>query len=402
MTKYLRHIALLLLLVAIGVFHDEILEFNFQILNKSKIAASRTIPDSSWEEKYKDIKIKEKYKLAVFTSSGGDWFQGQYTVETAKKMGWEAKLFFKTPLGNDREFLEFDPDMVIFNSYIQDFSHFINGPIGYHKSKKYFWFVHPISVRKFEEFTIFRMNNTPDSYMRKALSVADGVLITAKEIALLESYANKIDRDFMALRFYPTPQQTDYNSFNPQKLFATGSTWDKLRRSDKYQEFLKKLVATGRIEFYGHYSKNFGNAYKGFISNARDIVPAIHECGIYLLLHSSFHLKTNTPSGRIFEAAAAGALIISDQNQFVIDNFGDNVLYFDQTQNSDIIAKQIEDHLNWIKANPEKAKNMAENTHKIFLQKFTMETQLTKLAKMHEYILAKEKAMNLKFPLKNF
>ena len=40
----------------------------------------------------------------------------------------------------------------------------------------------------------------------------------------------------------------------------------------------------------------------------------------------------------------------------------------------------------WIKNNPEKAKAKAKKAHQIFIDKFTMESQLINLAKMHEKI----------------
>jgi len=376
-------------------YQDNIKDFLFWQINKEKITQARSIPDSFWEEQYKDMPIKNKYKIAIFTSDGGDWAAGQHIKNSAEKMGWEAKLFFKTPLGNDQIFLEFNPDLIIFTPYLKDFDDFASGPIAYHKSKKYFWFSHPLAERKFDQFITFKVDASLSSFLNKVLKLANGVLITDKEIALLKGHAQE---EFYALRFFPSVQQTNFSSANPDKIFALGASWDKDRNSKKYEKLFKELIEKQAIKFYGRKLDIFGNSYKGFIGNASDIIPTIHKNGIYLLTHSAAHIKNGTPSARVFEAIAANVIIISDKNPFVIENFGNNILYFDQTAGEDAIKDQISAHLNWIKSNPSVAKEMANNCHKIFLEKFTMENQLVKLAKMHEYILLKEQ--NLEFPLK--
>ena len=59
--------------------------------------------------------------------------------------------------------------------------------------------------------------------------------------------------------------------------------------------------------------------------------------------------------------------------------------------------KQVKNHVDWILENPEKAKAMANKAHQIFLEKFTLEKDLIRIAKMHESILMQEKQMNLKY-----
>jgi spore maturation protein CgeB len=94
-------------------------------------------------------------------------------------------------------------------------------------------------------------------------------------------------------------------------------------------------------------------------------------------MHRDTHLKAGAPSGRIFEAAAAAAVIISDKHPFVEKEFKNSVLYVDQTR--DDLFEQIDTHMRWIKENPEAAKTKALQAHKIFLEKFTLEEQLIRL-----------------------
>ena len=112
----------------------------------------------------------------------------------------------------------------------------------------------------------------------------------------------------------------------------------------------------------------------------------MQECGIVLVLHSDKHLKGNAPTGRIFEAAAAGCVVISDRHPFVIQEFGDAVLYIDQEGAPEAICQQIQDHLTWIRSHPEKALEMASRCHRIFVSRFTLEKQLLHLKEIYEKI----------------
>jgi len=105
----------------------------------------------------------------------------------------------------------------------------------------------------------------------------------------------------------------------------------------------------------------------------------MQECGIVLILHSETHLKGNAPTGRIFEAAAASCVVISDRHPFVIQEFGDSVLYIDQDESAEEMARQIESHLGWIQSHPAAAQEMAEKCHRIFEERFTLEQQLLRL-----------------------
>ena len=97
-------------------------------------------------------------------------------------------------------------------------------------------------------------------------------------------------------------------------------------------------------------------------------------------------IKRNGPTGRIFEAAAAGCAIISDRHPFIVQEFGDAVLYIDQEGSSEAIFQAIATHMAWIRSHPEKAQEMAFRCHQIFMEKFTLEKQLCDLKEICENI----------------
>jgi len=60
-------------------------------------------------------------------------------------------------------------------------------------------------------------------------------------------------------------------------------------------------------------------------------------------------------SCRIFESAAAGAVIICEENAFARRHFGDSLLYIDTTLTPEETYGQVQSHLAWIKSEPDKA-----------------------------------------------
>ena len=141
-------------------------------------------------------------------------------------------------------------------------------------------------------------------------------------------------------------------------------------------------------EKYTHFfgiAKNgleYGEAYKGSIAQqSNSVSDKIHEIGICLVLHSDLHIQNAIPSGRIFEAAAASAIIISDKNPFVDRYFKDSVLYIDQKKSGEEMFSQIDAHVNWIFSNLEKAQKMAKRSYQIFIEQFLLEKQLLRFNK---------------------
>ncbi len=157
------------------------------------------------------------------------------------------------------------------------------------------------------------------------------------------------------------------------------------------------------MKVYGHYNSSSylaPNIYGGYIPPGIEQINAIRNNGIYLLTHSDVHFKGGEPNMRGFEASAANVVVISDKHPFIVKNFGDSFLYFDHDKDADTMYKQVKSHVDWIKNNPEEARIKAAKAHQIFLDKFTIEKDLVRIAKMHEYILKNEReSMDLSYPL---
>ncbi len=210
-----------------------------------------------------------------------------------------------------------------------------------------------------------------------------GLLPAFKEIDLLKEAYESTGRKYIGFNWRPTVHRTDFKAQLPQKLFYPGGdVSDNTRSANKYKEVFIKLDQTGYFEVYGSPERwsHTPKSFRGSIPfDGVSMLKINNKAGITLIFHAHDHLNSGTPTGRIFEAAGANTVIISDRNQFIVDNFGDNVLYIDVNKNSTEIFSQIDQHMQWIFANPEQAQQMAERCHDIFLEKFTLEEQMQRL-----------------------
>lgn len=215
----------------------------------------------------------------------------------------------------------------------------------------------------------------------------DALLPSFQHIEQLRKAVESNGKTYNGFAWYPTAHATNYKPAMLNKLFyAGGFLWDETRNSAKYHQLFQLLDKTKYFAVSGPKRKwrETPNSAIGFIPvDGQKLLATHRKYGISLLLHTQLHLNGGAPTGRIFEAAAANTVIISDKHPFIQKHFGDNVLYIDVAKDAPEIFAQIDQHMQWIKANPLQAQQMADNCHKIFLQNFTLEQQLQRLLQMH-------------------
>jgi spore maturation protein CgeB len=222
------------------------------------------------------------------------------------------------------------------------------------------------------------------------MCISDGLLISAKEIKILQDFYKAHGKEFNALRVVPTVNNRTYKFNGPNYISIAGTTKDTKRGASRFIAALESLNKAKVLKAYGdwHSYKAVPEAYQGSIHDPEEFISTLNRNGIVLVVHRSDHFNNGIPTNRIMEAAAANTLIISDQNPFVIEEFGDSVLYFDAAADSETISEQILDHYRWAQNNPIEAEALAAKAHKIFHAKFTAEKDLKRIAQMHEKILA--------------
>ncbi|SHF19263.1 phosphoglycerol transferase [Kaistia soli DSM 19436] len=175
--------------------------------------------------------------------------------------------------------------------------------------------------------------------------------------------------------FLPTAPATDFvprPDGHAYELVYVGVHWDGKRHSG----LLEQLHASGDIALYGP----AGN-WRGYEGSFRGEVPydgismqaALARHGIALCVHKDDHRAADTPSMRLFEAAAAGCLIITDEIPFAGRVLGDSVFRLDLTQAPEINAARVREIIAFANADPAAAGAMARRSHDILKRDFSLE-----------------------------
>jgi hypothetical protein len=338
-----------------------------------------------WLAEYKTTKIKDKYKIVFINSDPGmiaDREAGHRMVAACRNLGWEVHDFIVVT-GNEEEIKKIDPDFIFTNKW--------NLHIGLEKLKGYKVYAllpHPIATYfggLLNFYPQFKKEKFPE------LRLLDGFVISSPQVSLFKNYIEGLGRKFYGFKGYSSVQSQDYVDVEPKELIYMGLNWDKKRKGNKFATVFKHLAEKDNAVFYGAWDSwepLVGNSYQGYIEgDGSAVIDILRKHGINLILHSNQHIKNGAPSSRGFETAASGAIGISDQHPFLIENFGDNFLYININTSADKIIKQIEDHLVWIKENPTKVKEKTRKAYDIFMANYKLENLMLNVAHMHEKIL---------------
>jgi hypothetical protein len=170
-----------------------------------------------------------------------------------------------------------------------------------------------------------------------------------------------------------------------QYAVVTGSLWGCNRGSFRFKDAIhtlandKLLVAYGLEDSFDY----LGDSYLGKVEKYGDpgemLISLQRKGGIALTPHNLEHLVQGIPTSRFAEGIISGSVLISDQHPFLKKYFGDNVLYFDAFVSSEEMYSQIKAHIEWVKAHPTEARQMAQNAYNIFIKDWTLEAQLPKV-----------------------
>lgn len=183
-------------------------------------------------------------------------------------------------------------------------------------------------------------------------------------------------------------------NLNDPKLFYCGMNWEYYAGEARHSGLFHLLDDADLISIYGP-SKLSGTeiipwaGYKNYKCeipfDGFSILDEINKCGVVLAVSSDAHRRAGAVTNRVYEACAAGAVIISDDNPFMKEHFGNTVLYVDFNKNNPFDTyRQIVEKLQWIKHNKTEAAQLARASQKIFIDNFCMEVQLQKVIDNHE------------------
>lgn len=176
-------------------------------------------------------------------------------------------------------------------------------------------------------------------------------------------------------------------SLGEKKLFYVGINWEAISGTgSRHQEVLKSLDKTGLLNIYGPKVFQGVQVWAGYKSYVKEIpfdgvsmIKEIARTGISLVLSSSAHRESELMSNRLFESIAAGSLIICDENPFGKKFFGDNLLYIDSRSSVPKMEKDIFNHIQWARNNPDEALAKITRCQEIFRQEFSLKVSLTNI-----------------------
>ncbi|MHC1724269.1 MAG: glycosyltransferase [Aminipila sp.] len=178
-------------------------------------------------------------------------------------------------------------------------------------------------------------------------------------------------------------------------MFYCGMNWEVMFKGPGRHEGLFKLLDnTKKIEFYGPERVDAWGGlkpwdgyrcYKGMIPfDGFSIIERINECGVCLVLSSDTHRRAGSATNRLYEACAAGAVIISDDNEFVQEHFSDAALFIDFNKNNPTDTfRQIMEKYDWILTHPDEALTLAKRAQEIYLNDYSLDKQLKQIIRNH-------------------
>lgn len=240
----------------------------------------------------------------------------------------------------------------------------------------------PTYVTMFHPFNYLEAGRTLNPFYDKY----DGYLVTVQNTIDMENAFLAQNKKLKMLRFYPSIYELPYKKLTLNNLVTMIPVWSNRLTDEKFKHLYYLLSLDGLTSFYGIHPRPeiIAQGYAGSLPfDGRSVPKALQKHGIVLVLHSDIHNAEGIPTGRIFEAASASTVIISDENTFVREHFGDSVFYIDTSLSSVDIYEQIQCHLNTIFSDPEKALEMAKKAHDIFVEKFEMSKLLQQIHELH-------------------
>jgi hypothetical protein len=287
--------------------------------------------------------------------------------EAARRLGWDA-----AEVGSSTEIKRFKPDFVVA-------LHF--------------------RTPKLTQYPTYGSMVTPpsffaddDQFIKNILSY-DTYLCSSEHIkSWLKDILYLTQKNYFFVPWYTTCQLVPYRA--PQievpRLFYSGTNWD----GPRFGELFARLDTEQFLEIYGPKSAwtHIKHSYRGVLPfDGVTILNALNTAGVGLCLHRKEHCDAATPSSRIFEIAASGAVAICQEHPFIKNVFQDSVLYLECTDDAQRLTGQISGYMQWIAGNPEGALRLSRRAYDIFAQNYTLEKLLADLAPRHQQLVERKK-----------
>lgn len=189
------------------------------------------------------------------------------------------------------------------------------------------------------------------------------------------------------------------NLRNP-RLAYFGTNWDGTRFKSLFRYLGNEayFLAYGPTDKWRHIG---ARARKGVVPfDGHSVISTYRQAGVGLCLHLPDFRRDNTPSNRIFEITASGAVAISDRVKIIEQTYGDSVLYIERDCSEKEVFEQIKSHMIWIREHPEDAVLKAREANEIFNRQFSLETLIGNIVELHEQMTREKSVYELAGRLK--
>jgi len=219
----------------------------------------------------------------------------------------------------------------------------------------------------------------------------DSDFVDAHTFNLFESFSRRLIQPVPRMHHSLSNNVIEPKVNENLKAFYIGINWEKISQSHgRHHELLLALDGAGMVDIYGPESFHGVKPWEGFTCyrgsipfDGRSTVERIAEAGICLAFSSTAHQKSGVMSNRLFEGLAAGALVIANKHPFLDKFFGELIPTVDDTKSAGEVIFEIKRIIRAARENPEATRDRAKAAQNIFLEKFVLESSLSKLMAEH-------------------
>jgi hypothetical protein len=186
-----------------------------------------------------------------------------------------------------------------------------------------------------------------------------------------------------------------------RRLVYSGINWERLQRKNgRFDELLRPLDSAGILDVFGPEEVQGVRVWEGFDGyqyavpfDGQSLIAELSISGGVLALSSNAHLRSGVMSSRLFEGAAAGALVFSDENPFVRRFFSNETVPIQVTGDAKRDAREIVAKLEYFNRNPAEALQIAQALQNKYTAGYLLHEQLLNVYAAHnKSVVATEQA----------
>ncbi len=169
-----------------------------------------------------------------------------------------------------------------------------------------------------------------------------------------------------------------------RRIAYCGINWERLSKAKgRFDGLLTRLDAAGVLDIFGPEEVRGVRVWEGFKGykysvpfDGQTLIRELSNSGAVLALSSEAHIRSGIMSNRLFEGAAAGALVFADQNPFVERFFKNEVVEVPMTPQGEPDAGFIISTLEHFNRHPDQALEKARSLQAKFTEFYSLHKQL--------------------------